>query len=53
MFEELGFRPTVIATGGLARVIVPETKHVDEIDDDLTMQGLRILYRRNRPAGGE
>ena len=39
----------MIATGGLARVICQQTKLVDEIDDDLTMEGLRILYQRNRP----
>jgi type III pantothenate kinase len=48
MFEELGSRPKVIATGGLARVITEQTKHVDEIDNDLTMEGLRILYSRNQ-----
>jgi type III pantothenate kinase len=47
MFKELGDRPLVIATGGLARVIAAETKHIDEIDDDLTMEGLCILYNRN------
>lgn len=47
MFEELGTRPKVIATGGLARVISAETTLVDEIDDDLTLEGLRILYNRN------
>jgi type III pantothenate kinase len=47
MFHELGSRPMVLATGGLARVICSETKFVDEIDDDLTMEGLRILYQRN------
>jgi type III pantothenate kinase len=50
MFDELGSRPKVIATGGLARVISAETTLVDEVDDDLTMEGLRILYHRNRPA---
>ncbi|HTY22233.1 MAG TPA: type III pantothenate kinase [Desulfomonilaceae bacterium] len=49
MFDELGSRPKVIATGGLARVISAQTRLVDEIDDDLTMEGLRILYNRNRP----
>jgi type III pantothenate kinase len=47
MFDELGSRPVVVATGGLARVICSETRFVDEIDDDLTMEGLRILYQRN------
>lgn len=50
MFEELGSRPVVIATGGLAPVIVAHTRHVDEIETDLTMEGLRILYQRNLPA---
>ena len=49
MFDELGSRPKVIATGGLASVISAETTLVDEVDDDLTMEGLRILYHRNRP----
>ncbi len=49
MFEELGTRPKVVATGGLARVISAQTKLVDEIDDDLTLEGLRILYNRNVP----
>ncbi len=50
IFDELGSKLKVIATGGLARVICPETRLVDEIEDDLTMEGLRILYKRNRPA---
>ncbi len=50
MFEELGSKPRVIATGGLAGVIAAETELVDEIDDDLTMEGLRILYKRNMPS---
>ena len=50
MFDELGSKPRVIATGGLARVICAQTKLVDEIDDDLTMEGLRILYNRNKPS---
>jgi type III pantothenate kinase len=50
MFDELNSRPKVVATGGLARVITLETKYVDEIDDNLTMEGLRILYDRNKPS---
>lgn len=49
MFEEIGSRPKVIATGGLAAVICSATKLVDVVDGDLTMEGLRILYNRNRP----
>ena len=48
MFEELQARPKVIATGGLARVMVGQTKFVDEIEEDLTMEGLLIIYQRNK-----
>ncbi len=47
MFHELGFRAKVVATGGLAKVISAQTKLVDEVDDDLTLTGLKILYHRN------
>jgi type III pantothenate kinase len=50
MFEQLHSRPKVIATGGLARIIAAETKLLTEIDDNLTLEGLRILYDRNRPT---
>jgi len=50
MFDELGSRPKVVATGGLAKVISSETRLVDEIDNDLTLEGLRILYERNLPS---
>ncbi len=38
----------VIATGGLAGLIAPESKTIDEVDENLTLDGLRILYERNR-----
>ncbi|MDO8834524.1 MAG: type III pantothenate kinase [Vicinamibacterales bacterium] len=47
---ELGGRAYVVATGGLAEVIAPETRVVDVVDRDLTMHGLRLLWERNRPA---
>ncbi|HDQ04069.1 MAG TPA: type III pantothenate kinase [Deltaproteobacteria bacterium] len=39
--------PLVIATGGLADVIAPETKCVDEVEKMLTLEGLRIIYNLN------
>jgi type III pantothenate kinase len=45
---ELGERPHVIATGGLAPLVVPYTEEITEVDDLLTLTGLRILYERNR-----
>jgi type III pantothenate kinase len=38
----------VIATGGLAPLIVKDTETIDEVDEGLTLEGLRILYENNR-----
>lgn len=48
LVEELGFPCSVVATGGLARVIAPLSRTIQEVDDELTLVGLRILYERNR-----
>jgi type III pantothenate kinase len=45
---ELGRDAFCVATGGLAEVISPETDVVDAIDRDLTLQGLRMIWERNR-----
>ncbi|MEJ7750239.1 MAG: type III pantothenate kinase [Thermoleophilaceae bacterium] len=46
--EELGEEATAIATGGFAAAIVPHCEQIDEVDDLLTLQGLRIIWERNR-----
>ncbi|HEV2773441.1 MAG TPA: type III pantothenate kinase [Thermoleophilaceae bacterium] len=52
MREELGVEARAIATGGLASSIVPFCEEVDEVDDELTLRGLRLIYERNAtPAG--
>jgi type III pantothenate kinase len=48
LLAELGFPCAVIATGGLAPLIAPLSKTIGEVDDHLTLTGLRILYERNR-----
>jgi type III pantothenate kinase len=44
---ELGEGLDVVATGGLAHVIVPSCRRVSEIDDMLTLTGLRLIHELN------
>ncbi len=44
---ELEKKPIVIATGGLADLVVPECQTVDKIDSLLTIKGLQIIYEKN------
>ena len=45
--EELGQPATLVATGGLAKVIMPHCKREIFVDDDLLLKGLRIIYDKN------
>jgi len=38
----------VVATGGLATLFAEDSEHIDEVDPELTMKGLKIIYDRNR-----
>ena len=44
--DELG-EVRLIATGGLAAAIVPFTETIDEVDEMLTLKGLRLIHERN------
>ena len=47
MEEALGEKATVVATGGLAKKIVPHCKREITLDDDLLLKGLAIIYDKN------
>jgi type III pantothenate kinase len=47
LYDELGEHASAIATGGLSRLVVPYTEEIDEVDDLLTLTGLRLLHGRN------
>ena len=46
--EETGFKCSLVATGGLASEIVPSCRHNIEYRDDLMLQGLRLIYEKNK-----
>jgi len=46
MKAELGGAATVIATGGLAPVVAPESTLIEHVDADLTLHGLRLVWER-------
>ena len=48
MIEELGTAPRVIATGGLAHAVAPAARSIELVDDTLTLEGLRLVYERNK-----
>jgi pantothenate kinase type III len=52
--EELGYpleKITVVATGGLAQTIKEASQTIQVVDPYLTLDGLRILYEKNKNAG--
>ncbi|HEU4477557.1 MAG TPA: type III pantothenate kinase [Pyrinomonadaceae bacterium] len=50
IIEELGTgkKPRVIATGGLAPLIAKGSEYIEEVDDTLTLEGLRLIYERTK-----
>ena len=46
IFKELGYPATVVATGGLSARVVGISEMIDVINDDITLEGLRLIYHR-------
>lgn len=51
MEQELGYKTTVLATGGIAKFVLPMCKTPVQYDKDLLIKGLAILYRENAKKG--
>ncbi len=43
IFDQLGYRAPVVATGGLAPLIAKHSKLIDQVNPDLTLEGLRLI----------
>lgn len=48
IWEELGYETQIVATGGLAHAVVPHCFHEIQLNDELLLQGLRLIYEKNR-----
>jgi type III pantothenate kinase len=48
MSAELGFSPKVVATGGLAPLVAGLSRCIAEVDEHLTLEGLRLIHELNR-----
>ena len=49
---EIDWPAVVVATGGFAQTIAPDTTAIDIVDDALVLEGLRIIHARNRGGSG-
>lgn len=47
LYDEMEGEMPVVATGGLASLVVPFTEEIEEVDDFLTLTGLRLLHELN------
>lgn len=50
--RELGCRTRVVATGGLASLVAPESETIEEVNPILTLVGLRLIFERLRQGRG-
>ena len=48
--KELGGNARVVATGGMGRMMAKYCDLIDDVDPNLTLEGLRLIYEHNREA---
>jgi type III pantothenate kinase len=48
MVAEMGGNVAVVATGGLAELVAPDTRVIEHVDGELTLRGLRLVWERNQ-----
>jgi type III pantothenate kinase len=48
MKDKVKTNPHVVATGGLAGLVFEDSETIDEVDEFLTLKGLKILYEKNK-----
>ena len=48
IWDELGYKTAIVATGGFAGIVIPCCKHEITLDDSLLIKGLTILFEKNK-----